>query len=463
MSFGEGFVWGAATSAYQIEGAVAADGRTPSIWDTFSHTPGRVLAGHTGDDACDHYHRFREDIAIMADLGLGAYRFSIAWPRILPDPGGRVNSAGLDFYSALVDELLSRGIQPMPTLYHWDLPQYLQDDGGWTNRATADRFADYAVTVARHLGDRLPAVTTLNEPWCSAFLGYATGEHAPGLTDNATALAAAHHLLLAHGKAVQALRAELPASTALSITLNPAQLRPASDSAEDAAAVRRADAAANRIFLDPLFGRGYPAELIEATAATTDWSFVLDGDLATIGTPFDFLGVNFYEPASVAATPPADQSGEPHRWPGLDDVYSHPHPKPWTGMGWTVDPPSLTELLQRLGRDYPGVYLMITENGAAYPDSTDESGRIVDRGRADYLTGHIAAVQRAIETGVDVRGYFAWSLLDNFEWAWGYTQRFGMVHVDFESQQRQPKLSAEVYRDLIAAHTAAHRLQADPR
>ena len=453
MSFPDGFLWGTATSAYQIEGAVAEDGRGVSIWDTFSHTPGKVAHGHTGDLACDHYHRFRDDVALMGELGVNAYRFSIAWPRLMPTGRGEVNPAGMDFYLRLVDELLTQGITPMATLYHWDLPQRLQDAGGWTNRETAVRFADYAAVVGSRLGDRVATFTTLNEPWCSAFLGHASGEHAPGLTDITAALTATHHLLLAHGRAVEALRSELPTSAHLSITLNPAVLRAASDDDADRAAVERADLLANRIFSEPLSKGQYPADLFTATERYTDWSFVADGDLATMHAPLDLLGINYYQPLYVGASP--GDSTAPQPWPGSDDVFHRDQPPPYTGMGWTIDPSGLTELLARTASEFAGIPIMITENGAAFDDSPDESGGYHDVARAQYLSHHIAAVERSIEAGVDVRGYFAWSLLDNFEWAWGYDQRFGLIHVDFATQERRLKHSARVYADIVRHQRSA--------
>jgi beta-glucosidase len=450
-SFPEGFRWGAATASYQIEGAATADGRGPSIWDTFSHTPGKIRNGDTGDVACDHYHRYREDVALMAELGLHDYRFSIAWPRVVPTGSGAVNEAGLDFYSRLVDELLANGIRPVATLYHWDLPQPLQDAGGWLNRDTAARFAEYAGVVARRLGDRVPLFTTLNEPWCAAFLGHASGDHAPGLTDDASALQAAFHLLLAHGFGLQALRAELGDAAALSITLNPANVRAASDSEADREAAFRAELLANQIFLDPLLRASLPAPLVERTADLTDWSFVRDGDLAVIGAPIDVLGINYYFPQRVGAAPPT--GGERALWAGAHDIWHHPQDPPHTGMGWRVEPASMTELLVDLHRDYAGVPFLITENGAAYPDVVDADDVVHDVERCAYLARHISAVRDAIDAGVDIRGYYVWSLLDNFEWAWGYSQRFGIVHVDVDGDlRRRPKDSFELYRRVIAAN-----------
>jgi beta-glucosidase len=448
--FPDGFRWGAATAAYQVEGAVAEDGRGVSIWDTFSHTPGAVLGGDTGDVACDHYHRYREDVALMAGIGVSDYRFSVAWPRVLPTGAGAVNQAGLDFYSRLVDELLAHGVRPLATLYHWDLPQTLQDAGGWTNRDTAERFAEYAGLVASCLGDRVPAFTTLNEPWCSAYLGHATGAHAPGGTDVRTAFVAAHHLMLAHGLGARAVRASAPAGVQVSITLNTALIRPLSPAPGDQRAAERADLLANRLFLDPLLLGSWPPQLFAETQALTDWSFAREGDLELINVPLDFLGVNYYTP-TVVSDSPADPAA-PAPFAGVDGVFEQPQPGPKTAMGWPVEAGGLTELLARLHRDYPGVAMVVTENGSAYRDEVGADGSVDDPERAAYLAAHIAAAGRAIEDGVDVRGYFVWSLLDNFEWAWGYSQRFGIVHVDFESQRRRLKSSGQLYRRIVAAH-----------
>ncbi|GAA3924684.1 GH1 family beta-glucosidase [Actinomadura viridis] len=450
----QGFLWGAATAAYQIEGAAAEDGRGPSIWDTFSHTPGRTLNGDTGDVATDHYHRWREDAAAMAELGIAAYRFSIAWPRVMPE--GRLNQKGVDFYSRLVDALLERGIAPVATLYHWDLPQELEDAGGWPERATAFRFAEYASRIGRALGDRVHTWTTLNEPWCSAFLGYASGVHAPGRTDPAAALAAAHHLNLAHGLASRELRAVTAPADGRpawqSVTLNLHHLRGEEE------AVRRVDAVSNRVFLDPMLGRGYPADLLEDTAAITDWGFVRDGDEEIIAAPLDVLGVNYYSPTlvrqwdGVSPRESADghKAGAASPFVGCEEVEFAAQPGPYTAMGWPVDATGLEELLLRLHRDHPGVPLMITENGAAYGDEVGPDGRVRDDRRITYLRDHVAATRRAIGAGVDVRGYFAWSLLDNFEWAYGYSKRFGLVHVDYATGERRWKDSARWYRDMIA-------------
>ncbi len=464
--FPQDFLFGAATAAYQIEGAAKEDGRTESIWDTFSHTPGKIQRGDTGDIACDHYHRWAEDLDIMRDIGVGAYRFSIAWPRIVPSASGGVNRDGLDFYERLVDGLLERGIEPVVTLYHWDLPQWLQDGGGWANRETCARFTDYATAVAGALGDRVGKFTTLNEPWCAAFLGHASGVHAPGLTDPRIALVAAHHLMLAHGQATAALRALLPPAGQVSVTLNLAVVRGASGSSADQDAVRHVDGMANRIFLEPILRGRYPRDLIADLEHITDWSFVRDGDLATIAAPLDTLGINYYSPSLVAAATPelaAQSNGRwvndpqgavgPTPWPGSHLAYSLPQPGPYTAMHWRIEPGSLTELLLRVHRDYPGMPLLITENGAAFDDAVDESGAVHDADRIAYLHGHLAAVGAALRAGVDVRGYFTWSLLDNFEWAWGFAKRFGLVHVDFQTEQRRLKDSAYWYRDVIASRS----------
>ena len=447
--FPKGFRWGAATAAYQIEGAAQTDGRTPSIWDTFCDTPGTILGGDTGDVACDHYHRYREDVALMVELGLADYRFSVSWTRVLPHDSSSVNAVGLDFYSRLVDELLAHDIQPLITLYHWDLPQYLQDQGGWTNRTTAARFGEFAGVIAGHLGDRVRAFTTLNEPWCSAFLGHSSGEHAPGIRSNEAALTAAHHLLLAHGQGVQAIRAAAPATCEVSITLNPAVIRPASASAADVAAAHRADLSSNQIFLDPLFHGRLSADLVDATTAITDWAFVADADLAVINAPIDFLGVNYYTPAFVGST--AVEGG--HVWPGIEGAFAHPHTGPQTGIGWQIEPEGLTDLLVGLSREHPNVPMVVTENGAAYPDTVDSQGQISDGERSRYLLAHLAAVADAIAAGADVRGYLVWSLLDNFEWAWGYSQRFGIVHVDFATQERRIKASGQLYSKIIGSNS----------
>ncbi|GII76765.1 beta-glucosidase [Sphaerisporangium rufum] len=456
-NFPAGFLWGTATAAYQVEGAAAEDGRGPSIWDTFSHTPGRVDAGDTGDVACDHYHRVEEDLDLLADLGVGAYRFSVSWPRVIPGGRGPVNPRGMDFYSRLVDGLIARNIEPVATLYHWDLPQELEDAGGWPHRDTALRFADYARTMGQALGDRVRTWITLNEPWCTAYLGYGSGVHAPGRTDPAAALAAVHHLDLGHGLAAQALRETSAPSAQVSVTLNLHHAR--GESERDAEAVRRIDALANRAFLGPMLEGAYPRDLIEDTAAVTDWSFVRDGDEKAACAPLDLLGVNYYNPVLVrvwdgsgpraTADGHADGAGTP--WIACDDVEFVQQPGPYTEMGWNIDETGLTELLLRLHRDHPGLPLMITENGAAFADVPDAGGRVRDERRVDYLHRHLGAVLDAIDGGADVRGYFVWSLMDNFEWARGYAKRFGIVHVDRDTLERTWKDSAHWYRDVVTS------------
>ncbi|GAA2434983.1 GH1 family beta-glucosidase [Streptomyces macrosporus] len=455
-AFPPGFLWGTATAAYQIEGAADEDGRTPSIWDTYSHTPGRVRNGDTGDTACDHYHLWREDVALMADLGVGAYRFSVSWPRVQPTGRGPASPKGVDFYSRLVDELLDKGIQPVVTLYHWDLPQELEDAGGWPERDTAHRFADYAGLVADALGDRVTTWTTLNEPWCSAFLGYGSGVHAPGRTDQADALRAAHHLNLAHGLGTRALRDRLPTGARTSVTLNLHHVRSLTDGDADRDAARRIDGVANRIFTGPMLRGEYPEDVLRDTAHLTDWSFVRDGDTETIHRPLDFLGVNYYSPTLVsAASGPGSHTADGHGvsdhspWPGADDVAFHRSPGTTTAMGWAVDPDGLYELLLRVKGDFPELPLVITENGAAFDDYVDPEGRVHDPERISYLHGHLAAVHRAIEAGVDVRGYFLWSLLDNFEWGHGYSKRFGAVYVDYATRRRIPKQSFHWYARVV--------------
>jgi beta-glucosidase len=459
-SFPEGFVWGSATASYQIEGAVKEDGRTPSIWDTYSHTPGRVLNGDTGDVAADHYHRWAEDLDQIAALGLDAYRFSIAWPRVQPGGSGAFNQAGIDFYSQLVDGLLARGVAPVATLYHWDLPQELEDAGGWPVRDTALRFEEYARGIVTALGDRVHTWTTFNEPWCSAYLGYASGVHAPGRTEPAAALAAVHHLNLAHGLAGRVIR-ELAPAAQLSVTLNLHVIRPDSDSAPDHDAVRRIDALANRIFLGPIMDGAYPADLLADTAEVTDWAFVQDGDEALINVPLDVLGVNYYSTARVktwdGVSPRVDADGHglstSSPWVGSPQVDFVQQPGPYTSMGWNIEPAGLTELLLRMHREYPDQTMMITENGAAFDDVVAADGVVHDDLRIDYLNRHIEAVGLAMDAGADVRGYFVWSLMDNFEWSYGYDRRFGIIRVDYATLARTWKDSAHWYHRLATTNT----------
>ena len=457
VTFPPAFLWGAATSAYQIEGAVREDGRTPSIWDTFSHTPGKTAGGETGDIAVDHYHRYRDDVALMAELGLGAYRFSISWSRVQPTGRGPAVQKGLDFYRRLVDELLAKNIKPAVTLYHWDLPQELEDAGGWPERDTAYRFAEYAQIVGEALGDRVEQWITLNEPWCSAFLGYASGVHAPGRTDPAASLRAAHHLNLAHGLGASALRSVMPARNTVAVSLNSSVVRPLSQDPADLDAARRIDDLANGVFHGPMLHGAYPESLYVATASLTDWDFVLDGDLELINQPLDALGLNYYTPALVSAAdvsaqaPRADGHGASDHspWPAADDVAFHQTPGDRTEMGWTIDPTGLHELIMRYTLEAPGLPLYITENGAAYDDKIDSDGRVHDPERVAYLHGHLSAVRRAIADGADVRGYYLWSLMDNFEWSAGYNQPFGLLHVDFETLERTPKASYFWLQELI--------------
>ena len=459
--FPQEFTWGAATASYQIEGAVDEDGRGPSIWDTFSRTPGATLNGDTGDVAADHYHRWPEDLEHLSRLGVGAYRFSVAWPRIQPTGTGPAVQAGLDFYSRLVDGLLERNIAPVVTLYHWDLPQALETVGGWPVRDTALRFGEYAELVVGALGDRVHQWTTLNEPWCAAYLGYASGVHAPGRREPAAALAAAHHLNLGHGLAAAAVR-ELAPAAQLSVTLNLHVVRPASNSPADADAVRRLDAVGNRVFLGPMLDGAYPPDLLLDTANITDWGFVRDGDLAVTAVPLDSLGINYYSTAlvqqwdghspRVLSDGHGDSTATP--WVGADDIDFLPQPGPHTAMGWNIEPAGLTELLLRTAKEYPSLPLMVTENGAAFHDVVEADGAIHDHERVAYLAGHVEAVAAAIDQGADVRGYFVWSLLDNFEWAYGYDRRFGIIGVDYDTQVRTWKDSAHWYRQLILTGSA---------
>ncbi|HEY8552429.1 MAG TPA: GH1 family beta-glucosidase [Thermaerobacter sp.] len=446
LPFPEGFQWGAATSAYQIEGSVDADGRGESIWDRFCRQPGRIQDGGTGATACDHYRRYLEDVARMADLGLKAYRFSIAWPRVFPTGAGAVNPRGLDFYRRLVDALRARGIEPVATLYHWDLPQALQDRGGWACRDTAERFAEYAATVARALGDGIRYWITLNEPWVVAFVGHLFGEHAPGIRSWAVALVVAHHQLVAHGLAVRALRAEGGRRFQVGITLDLTAVRPATDAAGDVAAAARFDGWRHRWFLDPVLRGAYPADLWPRLAGL--WQpqrLVRPGDLELARAPLDFLGVNYYSPTLVRH--------DPQRRPL--EVGTMPPGGPVTAMGWAIDPQGLTQVLLRVHREYGPIPILITENGAAFPDRWDGGPVVDDPERVAYLDGHVRAVADAIARGVDVRGYFVWSLLDNFEWARGYGPRFGLFYVDYPTQRRVPKTSALWYREVIARNGLA--------
>jgi beta-glucosidase len=435
------FVWGAATASYQIEGAVHEDGRGESIWDRFCATPGKVRNGESGAVACDFYHRYPNDIALMRKLGIDSFRFSIAWPRILPEGRGRVNGAGLDFYDRLVDRLLESGIQPCVTLYHWDLPQALEDRGGWPAREIVSAFAEYAEIVARRLGDRVRHWITHNEPWVVAWLGYGWGLHAPGRASETEALAAAHHVLLSHGRAVEVLRREAPRAE-VGITLNLMHDYPASDAEEDVAATRHIDGVRNRWFLDPLYRAEYPADILEHFAASLPR--IEDGDMAAIAAPIDVLGINTYSRGVIGA---GADGGRP--------IFVRVPDSEYTDMDWEVYPDGLQDLLGRLRDDYAPARIAITENGAAFSDLRGHDGRVRDPERQRYLERHIEAVARAVEDGVPVSGYYVWSLLDNFEWAHGYAKRFGIVYVDYPTLERVPKGSFEWYRDFIAGQREA--------
>ena len=451
-TFPEHFLWGAATASYQIEGAVREDGRGPTIWDTFSHTPGRVRGGDTGDVAADHYHRVEQDVALMRDLNLDAYRFSIAWSRVIPDGDGAIEPRGLAFYRHLVTTLRAAGIEPVITLYHWDLPQALQDRGGWANRATADAFVRYATVVHDALGSHVDTWMTLNEPWCAAFLGHASGEHAPGLTDPRASLRAAHHLLLAHGDATAAMRRAAGPEHRFGIVPNLYGVQPGSDRPEDHAAAQLIDGLQNRMWLDTTLKGQYPTDVRAIFARFSALDAIEHGDEARIAQPLDLLGINYYQQHHVAA---GDGQGLGSPFPGGDEVAFLPSAQPRTAMGWGVEPDGLRDLLVRLHEEYGSPPIMVCENGACFDDVVDDHGRIHDPDRRDFIAAHVDAVERAIEAGVDVRGYFVWSLLDNFEWAHGYERRFGIVHVDYETQRRTVKSSGAWYRDHIAATKAA--------
>ena len=438
VQFPPGFLWGSATASYQIEGAWQEDEKSESIWDRFSHTPGLISDGTTGDVACDHYHRWRDDITLMRSLGLPAYRFSTAWPRVLPDGYGKVNQAGLDFYSRLTDGLLQAGIEPYVTLYHWDLPQVLQDRGGWPARLSAQAFVEYADAVTRRLGDRVKNWITLNEPWCSSILSYFLGVHAPGHRDLGEGLAAAHHLMLAHGWATPVIQDNSPGCQA-GITLNLGPQTPASPSEADALAARLEDGKLNRWFLDPLSGRGYPQDVAEAYRQ--EMPFIQPGDMAAIAAPLDFLGVNYYMRGIIrSAAIPENQNARRTVTPNPD----------LTEMGWEVYPEGLYELLTRLKADYSFPAYYITESGAAYADQVGADGQVFDSRRVAYLSDHFVQAARAIAEGVPLRGYFVWSLMDNFEWNFGFSRRFGLVHTDYATQQRTAKASARWYGRVIA-------------
>ncbi len=447
--FPDGFLWGTATASYQVEGAVGEDGRGPSIWDTFSHTPGKVYRGDTGDIACDQYHRLEEDLDLMVDLGVRAYRFSVAWPRIQPEGSGPANQKGLDYYRRLVDGLRSRSIEPMLTLYHWDLPQALEDRGGWTSRETSGRFAEYAGIVYEALADSVRFWITLNEPWVSAWRGYGTGVHAPGVKDVSKALAATHHLLLGHGLALENLRSLGRENNQLGVTLNLSDVRPATEEVADVEAARRVDGNANRLYLDPLFRGSYPEDMLEHYRSESDFTFVREGDLEKISQPLDFLGVNYYFRNTVVDGRRESELATAMRFADLNAATVLPEGVETTAMGWPVEADGMTELLLRLHREYTRVPIYITENGRAVYDYVDPEGGVDDEERVAFLDAHFRAAHAAIEQGVDLRGYMVWSLLDNFEWAEGYSKRFGIVFVDYGTQRRIPKMSARWYTEVI--------------
>ncbi|HVM58065.1 MAG TPA: GH1 family beta-glucosidase [Gaiellaceae bacterium] len=435
------FVWGAATAAYQIEGAAHEEGRGESVWDRFCATPGKVRNGDSGAVACDFYHRYADDIELMQKLGIDGFRFSIAWPRVLPKGRGKPNAAGLDFYDRLVDELLGRGIDPYVTLFHWDTPQALEEHGGWPSRGTVGAFCEYVEAVATRLGDRVRHWITHNEPWVVSWVGYGWGHHAPGRTSEPDALATAHHLLLSHGRAVEILRAAAPQAE-IGITLNLDHPYAASGDPADAAAARWVDGMHNRWFLDPLFRGSYPEDMVEAWAEIMPE--IRDGDMETIAAPIDFLGVNNYSSPLVAADPNGGRSQIVRR-----------HDAERTDMGWEITPDGLHDLLVRVKRDYKPEAVYITENGAAFADVRGHDGSVDDHERQAYLASYIDAAGRALAAGVPLRGYFVWSLLDNFEWAWGYWKRFGLVYVDYATLERVPKGSFYWYRDFVAAQRAS--------
>ncbi|WP_312550276.1 GH1 family beta-glucosidase [Massilia sp.] len=429
--FPDDFVWGSATSAFQIEGAASADGKGPSIWDSFCTRPGAINDGSDGKVACDHYHRYREDVALLRALGVDAYRFSMAWSRVQPAGKGSWNEAGFGFYDRLLDELARNGMASHLTLYHWDLPQALQDEGGWLNRDTAQRFADYAHEVKRRFGDRLATIATHNEPWCTANLGYGNAQFAPGVADLKQSVQVSHHLLLSHGLAMQAMRA-VPGAARLGIVLNQWTAHPATDSDADRALAEWEYDRSVRWFMDPLFKKRYPALALRAHGANAPR--IQEGDFDIIAQPLDFLGCNYYFRSWCSAEEPPRPAPAPH---GTTD------------MGWEIYPEGLSELLLKLKGEYPLPPIYITENGMARADQV-EGGRVHDPERIAFVQGHLAALRDAIRAGVDVRGYFLWSLLDNFEWNSGYAKRFGIVHVDYATQQRTIKDSGYWYRDFLS-------------
>ena len=440
--FPQNFIWGAANAAYQVEGAAAEDGRSPSIWDVFSHQKGKVFRGDTGDIACDQYHRLDADLDLMSEMGLQLFRFSAAWSRVMPEGTGAINEKGLDYYERMVDGLLARSITPMLTLYHWDLPQVLQDLGGWGNRDVVQHFADYAGVVNKRLGDRVAYWCTVNEPWCTAFLGHRDGIFAPGLRDEALAVKVVHHQLLAHAFATERLRAD-GAKGKIGLVLNLVSEHPASDDPRDVAASKRQDGIENRIFLDPLFKGHYPQDLVDFYRPHTDFGFVADGDLERISRPIDYLGVNFYE-SHLTSAHPTDPLKATFIYPG--DRH--------TAMGIGFNPEGFLDVLTRLRREYTTTPILITENGMAFSDYVDPNGEINDIDRIEYWEEHLSALKAAMAEGVEVQGYIAWSFLDNFEWQAGYSVRYGMVFVDYGTQERKRKASGKWYRQVVAENGA---------
>ena len=465
-AFPSTFVWGTATASYQIEGATTEDGRLPSIWDTFARTPGAIADRSTGDVADDHYHLFREDVALMADLGVNAYRLSLAWPRIQPSGRGSVNQAGIDFYRRLVDVLLEGGITPWATLYHWDLPQALEDAGGWLERDTAHRFAEYTALAADGLGDTISDWITLNEPWCSAFLGYASGHHAPGRHEGSRSARAAHHLLLGHGLGLAEVRRRIPDASA-GITLNLYSVVPATPAPADVDAARRIDGLSNRLFLDPVLRGSYPEDVIE-DLGEKKWfaENVTAEDMALISAPSEFLGINYYSRHTVAAAATESSAttdaagfdataGATSAYPGSGSVVFVGSDAPRTQMGWEIHPDGMLDVLQMAHDRAPDLPLYITENGSAYEDLIGDDHTVHDPERTTYLQDHITACRVAIDRGLPLKGYFAWSLIDNFEWAWGYTRRFGLIHVDYDTQLRTPKTSGRWFAQFLGGPLGA--------
>lgn len=437
LSFPPDFIWGTATASYQIEGAVFEDGRGVSIWDTFCRKPGKIMDGHTGNIACDHYHRYKEDVGLMGELGISSYRFSVSWPRIFPKGGGRLNRKGLDFYKRLIEALLKKDIIPALTLYHWDLPEALQDKGGWLNRETAYYFQEYAACLFKELSDGVPLWITHNEPWCTSYLGHGLGEHAPGLTDIGKALQVSHHLLYSHGLAVKAFR-ELGVKGQIGITLNMSPFLAISEKGEDEEAKVRADGLINRWFLDPIFKGEYPKDILQLLADKHLSKGIDAKDLSIINTGIDFLGINYYFRQIVG-------------YGSLEEYFhikTYEGPGPVTEMGWEIHPSSLYDLLIRINQDYGPIPLYITENGAAFSDKL-EGKKVHDTNRIDFFKGHFQEAARAIEDGVPLKGYYLWTLMDNFEWAYGYNRRFGLIYVDFKSQERIWKDSALWFREFL--------------